>query len=227
MSIRFQEEVEQSETQDWLTTYADMITLLLTFFVMLLGMSSVDRVKFEQAAGSIKSSLGYSQTETRMRTGDIGHQPTVGLEDQGRQSSIRTIISRSPESRFIKTRFTAKKITITVDSKALFAPGSADLMPGGRKALDKVIDILKTFPEYKVHIGGHTDAANIRTARYPSNWELSAIRATTVLRYLYSKGIPAGRMTATGYADINPVAPNDTPANRALNRRVEFVLEKE
>jgi len=82
------------------------------------------------------------------------------------------------------------------------------------------------YSEYSVNIKGHTDDRPILTKEFPSNWELSSIRATTVLKYLIQGGIDPGRLTATGYSDLLPLVANDTPENRAINRRVEFVLEK-
>ena len=81
--------------------------------------------------------------------------------------------------------------------------------------------------DYRIAIRGHTDDRNIQTRQFPSNWELSAVRATTVLRFFIQQGIDPQRMTATGYADYIPLVDNDSAENRARNRRVEFVLEKE
>ena len=89
-----------------------------------------------------------------------------------------------------------------------------------------MIDLFMAFPEYTINIKGHTDNIPIATRQFPSNWELSAIRATTVLKHLISRGIAPKRLTATGYGDKIPLEPNTTDANRARNRRVEFVLEK-
>ena len=86
--------------------------------------------------------------------------------------------------------------------------------------------IAREYPEYTINIKGHTDDIPIATERFPSNWELSAVRATTVLKYLIGKGISARRLTATGYGDSDPLVPNTSDRNRAVNRRVEFVLEK-
>ncbi|HBP10772.1 MAG TPA: flagellar motor protein, partial [Nitrospina sp.] len=83
------------------------------------------------------------------------------------------------------------------------------------------------YPDYKIHIQGHTDDDPISTERFPTNWELSAARATAVLRYFFDKGVEPEKMTATGYADTFPLASNDTDQGRTINRRVEFVLEKE
>jgi len=92
--------------------------------------------------------------------------------------------------------------------------------------LDDIISMVNEYNEYNVNIKGHTDNRPIRTLQFPSNWELSAIRATTVLKFLVDGGVDAKRLTATGYGSKLPLASNTSEKNRAKNRRVEFVLEK-
>jgi chemotaxis protein MotB len=92
--------------------------------------------------------------------------------------------------------------------------------------LDALLETLVINPGYKLEIQGHTDDIPISTAQFPSNWELSAVRATTVLRYMVDAGINPKRLTATGYGSSIPLVPNISPENRAINRRIEFVLEK-
>ena len=119
------------------------------------------------------------------------------------------------------------KVVVRVPGASLFKPGGADLQSSSRSVLDEVIRVVNKHPDYKIHIQGHTDDEPISTEKFPTNWELSAARATAVLRYFYDKGGEPERMTATGYADTFPLARNDTEFGRAKNRRVEFVLEKE
>ena len=108
----------------------------------------------------------------------------------------------------------------------LFNSGSADLLPEAGYILSDIVQIIRNNPHYDVDIQGHTDNHPINTAKFASNWELSAIRATTVLRYLIEDGISQERLTATGFADLRPVASNYTPEGRSKNRRVEFVLKE-
>jgi chemotaxis protein MotB len=126
----------------------------------------------------------------------------------------------------ITTRSRNGKIVIILSGEALFSSGSAALNSGALPNFDQMIQIFDEYPEYTINIKGHTDNIPISTPAFPSNWELSAIRATTVLKYLVSKGIRPQRLTATGYGDILPLVPNTTDENRNKNRRVEFVLEK-
>ena len=114
-------------------------------------------------------------------------------------------------------------VTVMTD-KMLFASGQADLRPEESGLLKTVAGAAKIVPQNPVRVEGHTDSLPIHTPRFPSNWELSTTRATTVLRYFESCGVAAGRLEASGYADQRPLGPNDSDENRAKNRRVEIVL---
>jgi chemotaxis protein MotB len=126
----------------------------------------------------------------------------------------------------ISTRILDGKIIVSIKGKALFNSGSSSLNSTAISIFNEIIQILDDYPEYNINIKGHTDDIPISTAVFPSNWELSAVRATTVLKYLISKGVSPKRLTATGYGNVMPLVPNDSANNRAKNRRVEFVLEK-
>ncbi len=115
-------------------------------------------------------------------------------------------------------------VTVMTD-KMLFSRGDADLRPAEMGLLDKVAQVINTVPN-QVRVEGHTDSLPIHTPRFPSNWELSAVRATTVLRYFEGHQVSASRLEATGSADQRPVAPNDTEEHRGQNRRVEVVILK-
>jgi chemotaxis protein MotB len=114
-------------------------------------------------------------------------------------------------------------VTVLTD-RMLFAEGQADLRPQETGLLAVVAGVLDTVPDNDVRVEGHTDDLPIHTDRFPSNWELSATRATTVLRYFVARGVAPQRLEAVGYADQHPLAPNTTDAGRARNRRVEIVV---
>ncbi len=119
------------------------------------------------------------------------------------------------------------KIVIRVRGKILFKSAEANLARNAEPVLDEIVSIIKEYDEYNVNIKGHTDNRPITTIKFKSNWDLSAIRATAVLQYLVKSGINPKRLTATGYGELFPIVPNNSIENRAKNRRVEFVLEKE
>lgn len=116
-------------------------------------------------------------------------------------------------------------LTLRIADNLLFASGQAELMYDGMMLISQLTDFLNAF-EGEISIEGHTDNIPINTPQFPSNWELSSDRAISVLRFLEFDGIPANRMRAVGYADTRPLQPNDTPANRAGNRRVELILRE-
>ncbi len=227
MSLRFQtSDAPEDDSRDWLMTYADMITLLLAFFIMLFSISTMNLPKFQETMGAIKTAMNKTALPQQRSQPTMVVSQVVGLRQRNLINEVNRSLEGSPEGVTISAQFDRNKILITIGDKAVFEPNRAELLPAGRKMLAKVAELLKTFSEYDVSIKGHTDNMPINTPQFPSNWELSAIRATSALRFLLSQGISAHRMTATGLADIDPIAPNDSPENRALNRRVEFVLEK-
>ena len=118
------------------------------------------------------------------------------------------------------------RIIININNKILFESGSADLRRGVYKSLDKIKDILGGYPENKIMVEGHTDNVPISTARFRDNWQLSSERALAVLNYLLrNRKLKPDRFSAVGYGEFNPIVPNDTDSNRALNRRVDITVK--
>jgi chemotaxis protein MotB len=118
---------------------------------------------------------------------------------------------------------------VNLVDKVLFDSGSAEIRKEGQDALAKVADVLKNYPEKGILVEGHTDNVPVRGAlksRYPSNWELSAARATTVARFLSEKGVTPARVSAIGFGEYRPVAANDTPDGKRQNRRIEISMLK-
>jgi chemotaxis protein MotB len=147
--------------------------------------------------------------------------------DQKLVSDVDDFIEKIPKGQHIVVKKERGRITITIEGQILFESGRAELIPQALPILDDIALIVLKYPDYRINIKGHTDDRPIATVQFPSNWELSAVRATTVLRYMATQGVDPKRLTATGYAELLPLAANDTPENQARNRRVEFVLEKE
>lgn len=229
---------DDEENAGWIVTFSDLMTLLLVFFVLLYSISTLNEAKFKKAMTSIQISLGEEAPPVRLL--ELMNEPSrkskvVSLESlSGMRSRELDMLKRV--RKFIETRGLEKQIGVSLDNgkiairitgTMLFTSGSAMLNPNGAPVMDEISQIVKEFQDFKVNIKGHTDNVAIATRQFPSNWELSAVRATTVLRYLIEKGIDADRLTATGYGELLPLVPNDTEENRQINRRVEFVLEKE
>jgi chemotaxis protein MotB len=128
------------------------------------------------------------------------------------------------ESGKLRVRIVRGRMVVELSENILFDSGRADLKKEGEAALKEVAGVLTSIPDREFQIAGHTDNIPIKSARFPSNWELSTARAVTVARYLATQGVPETRLSAAGYADTQPVASNDAPEGRAQNRRIEIVL---
>ncbi len=225
---RFQRRVDDKENLDrWLLTYADLITLLLAFFVVMYSMSQIDAKRFGQMAEALHGILKGGESvlnNKNVEPSTKGH----GLLKLGDLRMLQSHI----ESRFkqigklddVNTEITERGLVIHIVDRALFDEASADLKPQSRQVLDLVLDEIKDKPNH-VRIEGHTDDRPIETPRFPSNWELSAARATEVVRYFVrDHGFPPDRISALGYGEYRPVRPNNSIENRAANRRVDVVI---
>ncbi|MDQ2695446.1 MAG: OmpA family protein [Pseudomonadota bacterium] len=242
----------------WMVTFADLMSLLMCFFVLLLAFSEMDVEKYKQIAGSMAAAFGVQRDifakDTPMGTSFVAREFSPGRPDptplqtvqqktsqqqphldaaQQRQAQIQQAAERirarlRDEIRrglmSVETR--ANQIIIRIQEKGSFPSGSADLMAGFKPALDKLGEVFGATPG-RIVVAGHTDDVPIRTGRFRSNWELSAARAVTVVHELLrAHPIPPQRLLIEGHGEVNPLVPNDTEANRALNRRVELVLEE-
>jgi chemotaxis protein MotB len=149
--------------------------------------------------------------KTALETLSEEFQKLVRLEGLGGSVSVATSAS-------------GHLLVVRLSESLLFGPGNANLMPEAQDLIDKIAAILATTHKH-VRIEGHTDNVPIHTAQFASNWELSTARASSVIRYMIDKfGFSPEMLSASGYGEYRPVAPNDTPENRAKNRRVEFVI---
>ncbi len=229
--------ITYDDESTWLVTYADLMTILLVFFVLLYTLAFFEKEQYRHAVESIKVQIEEDENLIGlMELMEIPEQvdTQISIEDitglNSREKSLFENITRfarnSQHNDNISTRILDGKIIVNVKGKALFNSGSASLNNTAIVIFDEIIQILNDYPDYNINIKGHTDNKPISTPKFPSNWELSAVRATTVLKYLVTKGVVPQRLTATGYGDIMPLAPNTSDENRAQNRRVEFVLEK-
>jgi len=117
------------------------------------------------------------------------------------------------------------RMIIALESDVLFDSGKTSIKPAGQTALARVAQVLAGITDRKYQVAGHTDDVPIHTVRFPSNWELSTARAVEVVSFLISSGMKPQQLSGAGYGEFDPVAPNDTPENRARNRRIEIVLE--
>lgn len=222
---------------EWILTYADMVTLLLTFFVLLFSMSTIDTQQFTENFSAIKSAL--SGQESKTATSKItAKEASVLVEqiqmrrqiEQAQQrvfQDVKLLQTTQGVEGVVSAKLDKGKITLRMPSEVLFDSGSATLKPEGREVIMRMKNFFIKYPDQMINIKGYTDDIPPgQGSRFQDNWELSALRAVNVLRVLVSMGISPNRMTATGLADLDPLYPNNAPENRQKNRRVEFVLEK-
>lgn len=222
------EAMEDRSSPLWMTTYADMAILLLTFFVLYYSLSSIANNKFKEAIlGTQSASIGLLELMDSVKQNET-IEVLTGLRSDNILSDIQHVADREAMNEIMDISTDRTKIVIRIPGGALFEPGNANLdLKKSKPVLDEIVRILNSYPHYRISVQGHTDDTPISTDRFPSNWELSSARATAVLRYFIDKGIDPKRLTATGYADIFPIASNNSELGQATNRRVEFVLEKE
>jgi chemotaxis protein MotB len=221
----------------WLISYADFMTLLFAFFVVMYAISSVNENKYRAVSGSIEMAMGkipLDSTQAVAPTVHLSpalqaqiHAKEVQHHEQKQMSDVAGNILdvMSPLVRDGKVRVTQNRrgITIEINANVLFPPGRADLEAGSLKALGSVASVLKNEP-YNIEIAGHTDNIPISNSSFASNWELSAVRASSVVRLFSDSGIQPTRLTAIGRADSQPVEPNATAEGRSRNRRVELMI---
>jgi chemotaxis protein MotB len=216
----------------WMTTFSDLVTLLLTFFVLLLSMASMDPVKFIQAKTSIKDAFGWrTKSAPKQYSIPIIPSPPVAKFNPIPQETVSKYYKR------IKTDIELTKINdqvellkkdndtiiLRINDTVLFDPGKTILNPSSYPLLRKVADIIRPLPML-MRIEGHTDNSGSKGMAL-SNWDISVERAVSVLRF-YNRGklFSMDRMSAVGYGKERPAVPNTSPENRAKNRRVDFVL---
>ncbi len=218
---------EDENVDRWLLTYADMITLLLAFFIVMYSISQLDAKKFGKMAEALNGVLrgGPSIFDKYIEPqASQGH----GLLKFGNLRMIQKLVEEKFEklgrSEEVITEITERGLVVHIVESALFPTGSAELQPRSMEVLDLIARRIVGIPNH-IRIEGHTDDRPIQTARYPSNWELSSARATEVVRYFVDNhGVEPDRISALGYGSYRPVKPNNSIENRARNRRVDVVI---
>lgn len=230
----------QSDNHErWLVSYSDFITLLFAFFVVMYAISSVNEANYRTLSESLGAAFRNVPRETRLAAASPLPVPppepqqvtsekktAQRLRQERMQEMARSIMQvLAPLLDDEKVRVTQSRLGIAVEINAgvLFAPGKAALEPKAEKALRAVAPLLRET-DHSIQVEGHTDDVAIRTPVFPSNWELSTARASSVVRVLVDAGIEPSRLTALGFGQYRPVEPNDTPEGRARNRRVVIRL---
>jgi len=241
---------EHENMERWLVSYADFITLLFAFFVVMYALSSINEGKYRVLSDSLVSAfkesprserliqLGGKQSEALDGSGlPIGKnvpQPPRDASDPARAAERMKRVAKNvldamqPLIRDGQVRVTQspRGVTVEINASVLYRSGEAVLQPQSMEALLAVAKVLSEV-DNPIQVEGHTDNIPINSPAYPSNWELSSARAGSVVRLFAEQGVPAARMVAIGYADNRPVDTNATADGRARNRRVNVMILNE
>lgn len=238
---------EHENHERWLISYADFITLLFAFFVVMYAISSINEGKYRVLSDSLINAfkkaptddqplrLGSSQNKTRpikpatpkKLASDIDPRIKKRAEDMRQiAQDLLKILEPLISNNQVKITQSVRGVTVEINAAVLFAPGQATLQPNIVKALTSVAQILAQAPN-QIQVEGHTDDIPINTPYYPSNWELSSARASSVVRLFSANDIAPDRLVAIGYADNRPVVPNTDSESRARNRRVTMLIISE
>ena len=246
---RRRHEEEHENHERWLVSYADFITLLFAFFVVMYAISSVNEGKYRVLSDSLVQAFRATSNESALQMvapprpgvtpiAGIAPQPQIQRQDPRQEAQraevrqtmrnmadeIRRVLAPLVRDGQVRVTEGANGIAIEINASALFAPAEASLGPDASRALYAVASVL-SGGEFPIKVEGHTDSLPINTALFPSNWELSAVRASTVVRLFLAAGVAPARLAAAGYADQRPVADNALAEGRARNRRVTIIVE--
>jgi len=236
--------VEEHENHErWLVSYADFITLLFAFFVVMYAISTLNEGKYRVLSDAIGQAFRHdvvvsAQTSgmspmNRSNAGPPPVRPILRAPDPLRKAQEQKLLKLADnitdalrplvQSGQVRLTRLPRGLAVEISASVLFAPAQATLQAGSIAGLTAVAQVVAKV-DNMVQIEGHTDNMPISSAQYPSNWELSAARASSVVRLFEANGVAAHRLTAIGYADNRAVEENDTPEQRARNRRVTLLI---
>ena len=233
---------EEEASEAWLLPYSDLMTLLLALFIALFAISQTDQTKLQALAQAFTAAFNIggpsffegagpnmSMQREIMSSEDAGNDDYI-KENQNLENlkeQLDNYIEQNQLQEELSTQMEEEGLMIRIKEKALFPSGSADLVEESQRIGPIVAGLLAAVPE-RVLISGHTDTDPINTAQFPSNWELSSVRAMTFMKYLLSinANLNPARFSAIGYGEYRPIAPNDTPENKQRNRRVEILIAR-
>ncbi len=235
---------ESENTERWMVSYADFVTLLFAFFVVMYAISSVNEGKYRVLAdtmteafkvapkspepiqiGKQNTAISSSKNEDRIKTIKILPKSERSYEKEMKQiaETVKSAVQPLIDKGLIKVTQDKLWVEIEMNTSILFPSADAELEEDAIPPLKEVAKVLKKLPN-AIDVEGHTDNLPINTEQFPSNWELSAARAASVVNLLAQNGVDPRRMSAIGYAQFRPIAANTTAAGRLRNRRVKIVI---
>lgn len=232
--MRKQKESAEENHERWLVSYADFVTLLFAFFVVMFAHSNMDKDKVQQFAEQFQNYVERQPAPSKApakaapkaasKAAMPTHEDLTMAEMKGSIEQLERDLVQEIQQGKIEISLQARGLIMSLREASFFAAGEAELQPESLQIMTKVAEALTRIPG-QIRLEGHTDDTPIRTEMYPSNWQLSAARAITVLRLLSARyQIDPDRLAAAGYGEFRPLVPNDTPDNRSKNRRVDVVI---
>ncbi|ASN04965.1 flagellar motor protein MotS [Virgibacillus necropolis] len=237
----------------WMVTYSDMITLILVFFILLFSMSQINLVKFEAISESFKNRMIFdfypspvpmenptentsdlesgknsNEFENPTQLKNVTDQDDEKIEKEDTLDKLMMDVEQYLDENNLNNVISASRnergVVLVLQEFILFDSGKAEILSSGEPFLNKIGSLLTKIPN-QIKVEGHTDSKPMSSFRYPSNWELSGARASSVVRYLVEeKDFEQSRFLIVGYSDTKPLAPNDSPEGMSKNRRVEIVI---
>ncbi|NVK86780.1 MAG: OmpA family protein [Gammaproteobacteria bacterium] len=206
----------------WLLPYLDVFILLTMMFIVLLAMSSTEIIDNENQLNKQQATIKALRDEIEpLRQIEMDGRSSLVLEHW--QERIHQVLDSLKLRDDIALSLQDEYIALEIDDRLLFDSGRAELKPEGRQVLQNLLPVFE-LAAGTILVEGHTDNQPINTTAFPSNWELGAARAASVVRFLNQQGMASNRLMAISYADTKPRAANDTPAGRQQNRRVAMLL---
>jgi chemotaxis protein MotB len=203
----------------WLISYADLMTLLLALFIVLYA--AADHKRASKIASAIADEFGKSGSGPA--TGGKGVLPGTDSLMPSKAGIEKAFLMNQKLKDRARVTDNERGLVVSLTEAGFFPPADASIRPDALPLLDDIADALRQS-DAQVRVEGHTDSLRISTSRFPSNWELSAARAASVVAYLSQHGVASSRLSVAGFADERPVADNSTPEGRAQNRRVDIVV---
>ncbi|GGC03987.1 flagellar motor protein MotD [Oxalicibacterium flavum] len=235
---------DQDNHERWLVSYADFITLLFAFFVVMYAVSSVNEGKYRILSDSLGIAFSGLRPQAPVVDSPIESQrPALPLplpvprrpnndaaikkereQMTGIARNLLAAMAPLVDQGKVRVTQTERGVSVEINASVLFAPAEARLSPQSEKTLRAVAEVL-TQVDNQIQVEGHTDNVPISNPMFPSNWELSAVRASSVVRLFIDAGIAEGRLLAVGHGANQPVASNDTAEGRLRNRRVQLMIQ--
>lgn len=221
--------IEEPDNQDrWVVSYADLLTLLLAFFVVMYSISSVNEGRYRAVSEAMVKAFQPSEKTSRnddgaSRRGSSSPRRNGSVPMKGMADDIRKVLDPLVNAGQVRVTESARGITVEINASVLFASGQAELDEGSAKSLESLGRVLARAPN-AIQVEGHTDNSPISNPVFPSNWELSAARASRVVRLFAQVGVAPDRLSAVGFGEYQNVDSNERPEGRNRNRRVTILI---